>query len=55
MKAPKIGAELTSLMAERVGGCPNEPMVPVTTAVDTAIPTTFQEFMTKYVNDAITP
>jgi len=46
---------VASVITERVGGCPNDPIVSVTIAVDTAIPTTFPEFLTKLVNDEITP
>jgi hypothetical protein len=55
VNAVNIDRSLASFIAERVGGCPNDPMVPVTIAVDTAIPTTFPEFLTKFVNDDITP
>tara|TARA_B100001765_G_scaffold153732_1_gene99077 strand:+ start:202 stop:450 length:249 start_codon:yes stop_codon:yes gene_type:complete len=55
VKALNMDRSLASVITDRVGGCPNDPMVPVTTAVDTAMPTTFPEFLTKFVNEAITP
>ena len=55
VNALSIGRLLASFIAERVGGCPRDPMVPVTIAVDIAIPTTCPEFLTKLVNDEITP
>ena len=55
VNALSIGKLLASFMAERVGGCPREPMVPVTIAVDISTPTTCPEFLTKLVNDEITP
>ena len=55
VNALNMDRSVASVITERVGGCPNDPMVSVTIAVDIAIPTTFPEFLTKFVKEDITP